>query len=655
MKKLNVWFFIYLKISLQGFITSELIASGGDDNIIRIFELNGTIRYQKSVEDDVLSLDARTNNNVIVAGRDDKDIFIWFYKNDSVLYPNSDNSENSVYSLMILNDTHLLAGYNDKIILWSLDLQSKILFENSNFDKVRALKFLREDKIVIALSRGKIFAYSLKDVTMLSSYDLGDEDIKSIDVLNRHFIVSKCSAKLCVLGLNSSNLFYLVREINFDHNVRAIKILNESFILLGDCGISYWNLESNILDYSNQGECDDDINTIEITNSNVFITGHEDGHIKLWNSTKVTLITDIFKSNEEISALVNLNQSEIAFLTEKNWMDNTVELKTTHFPIQSESTISEVMTKFDTSKIQTSTITNNEMTLFRSDKLQNTFLTLESTSKHGLMTSSKDETSTASQSSRTHFQTAENFTPSITTQAQKETTTNLIKIPSTNKLAEAKSNLSIIFKNLSLSEFFQFESLDIGLIMDLSQLNLDMNDCLSNCSGNGKCKVSNSLKFECECFKNYVGTKCHINTLACNSNPCRNNATCIDNINNRTYTCKCMSNDNRSSLFYGLNCEKKIDVCQNETCSRNGVCYDGGFEPKCKCFSKYSGDKCQIESQEIKTIKAVISTSSILAICILILLSLLIITCDLLTFFCRKKKRKVYLRNDEERKLEYYN
>ncbi|RNA15168.1 hypothetical protein BpHYR1_001840, partial [Brachionus plicatilis] len=533
MNEFRVWFFIYLKLSFQGFITSELIASGGNDDKIRIFELDGTIRYQKCAKSDVLSLDARIDINVVVAGRTGKDIFIWFYKNGTVLQP---DTENHVYSVMILNDTHFLAGYRNKIILWSLDLQTEISIQNTNFNEVRVLKVLKLDKIVIALSRGKIFAYSLKDLTMLSSYDLGTQNIniRSIDVLNRHFIVSKCSAKMCILGLNSSNSFYLEKEKNFNRNVRAIKILNESFIVLGGCGIGYWNLESDILYYPYQQYCDDDINTIEVSSSDVFITGHEDGRIKLWNSTKITIIKNLITTHEKILGMVNLNKPELIFLTTKNWINNMLELKTTHFPIKSESTSSEVMTsmaEFDTSKIQTTTIAKNEMTLFKSykiqntfltlestskhglitsskeetstlteptqieltnneiskpltDKIQNTFLTLESTSKHGLMTSSKEETSIASQSSRTYFQTTDNFTPSITTQAQKEITTNVIKIPSTDKSAEAKSNLSIIFKNLSLGEFFQFESLDIGLIMDLSQLNLDMNDCLSNCSGN---------------------------------------------------------------------------------------------------------------------------------------------------------------------------
>lgn len=106
--------------------------------------------------------------------------------------------------------------------------------------------------------------------------------------------------------------------------------------------------------------------------------------------------------------------------------------------------------------------------------------------------------------------------------------------------------------------------------------------------------------------------------MACHSNPCLNNASCVDNIKEKTYTCICFSHTNKSSLFYGLNCENKINLCQNETCSGNSLCYDDGYESKCKCFDKYSGDKCQIESKEMKVKKVVIKTSSIIAICILI-------------------------------------
>ncbi|RNA05564.1 neurogenic locus notch -like protein [Brachionus plicatilis] len=535
-------FFIFFLIKLfsNGCIKCQIFVSGGDDKLIRIFQ-NDSIVSIYDAQEDIICLDARVSKHIVVAGRSDKNVLVWNFKNNSTI---SVNEIASVYSILIINDTHFVAGYDGKIIFWSIDLQTKIHFQNQSFSKIRDLKRLKIDKILIASSNRIVFAYSLSENRILDSLTVSNnstDELRSIDLLNKTFIVKFCKL---YTGVN------------------AVRILDEKTVLLGGWKLKYWDIDLNII----KGIDDAWIRSIELLNEEVFIAGDGNGNIEFWNSKNMSFIKRIFLgNNEDINALVNLNISLIDF-----------------------------------------EFTNGQN--FR----------MISTEDDTMLLSSQSETKNSSTSSESMAMVTKKLNWETIIQSSVSSLYDL-NITSSNRLDQTTSSFysvigtkpTIDMANFSQETQFTFESLDIGLIMDLSQLNLDMNDCLSNCSGNGKCKVSNSLKFECECFKNYVGTKCHINTLACNSNPCRNNATCIDNINNRTYTCKCMSNDNRSSLFYGLNCEKKIDVCQNETCSGNGVCYDGGFEPKCKCFSKYSGDKCQIESQEMKTIKAIIALRGI--------------------------------------------
>ncbi len=54
----------------------------------------------------------------------------------------------------------------------------------------------------------------------------------------------------------------------------------------------------------------------------------------------------------------------------------------------------------------------------------------------------------------------------------------------------------------------------------------------------------------------------------CSSHPCLKNAECIQNFTDLTSEC------NFGEYFKGKNCEEKIDLCQNETCSSNGACYE---------------------------------------------------------------------------------
>ncbi|CAF1135651.1 unnamed protein product [Brachionus calyciflorus] len=200
---------------------------------------------------------------------------------------------------------------------------------------------------------------------------------------------------------------------------------------------------------------------------------------------------------------------------------------------------------------------------------------------------------------------------------------------------------------------FSFDENNLNKVLEILKFNLDISDCLINCSGNGKCKIFDDKKYGCECFDNFAGHNCQINTLPCWSNPCRNNGTCVNILTNKTFLCECSSR-NKTSLYFGKHCEYKGDLCQNETCSGNGVCYEDENKKKCKCFNLYNGLKCENESDEIKLIKAVIRTSSILALVIILLTFLTFILIDL-TNLSKKRSYKIKHHYSKPQKLTYIN
>lgn len=173
----------------------------------------------------------------------------------------------------------------------------------------------------------------------------------------------------------------------------------------------------------------------------------------------------------------------------------------------------------------------------------------------------------------------------------------------------------------------------------------DISNCLMNCTNNGGCNFDQiNNKFICLCTKYFTGPACQIDTRPCSSDPCLNNATCYDysnpgnyntSINNSTgFYCACINN-----LYQGQYCESKIDVCQNETCSNNGNCVDYNSVAKCECFSMFQGDKCNAQSEELKTVKAIISIASIIAIGAIIFFYLCIFGMDCTKYACRKSNR----------------
>jgi hypothetical protein len=124
---------------------------------------------------------------------------------------------------------------------------------------------------------------------------------------------------------------------------------------------------------------------------------------------------------------------------------------------------------------------------------------------------------------------------------------------------------------------FSFSQLSTSQTTQLLGSTYDMSGCIVNCTNQGSCVFdSENNKFKCACNAYFSGLACQLDTRACSSNPCLNNATCVDVYSNSTsnsssvvdskFRCECQSN------YEGAYCETKINICANETCSSNGNC-----------------------------------------------------------------------------------
>lgn len=173
--------------------------------------------------------------------------------------------------------------------------------------------------------------------------------------------------------------------------------------------------------------------------------------------------------------------------------------------------------------------------------------------------------------------------------------------------------------------------------------NVDLNDCMANCSNNGICVYSTlQNKYLCQCFTYFSGSMCQIDLRPCSQNPCLNGGLCIQNgssIVDLSYYCVCMQN------YQGVRCELKTDICSNETCSNHGTCIDLFNTTKCKCYDLYEGEKCENESEYLKTINKVINSSLIIAIITIIIFYLIFIVSDLLVWKLKQKRKEKYIKN----------
>jgi hypothetical protein len=116
----------------------------------------------------------------------------------------------------------------------------------------------------------------------------------------------------------------------------------------------------------------------------------------------------------------------------------------------------------------------------------------------------------------------------------------------------------------------------------------------------------------------------------------------FDGIDNLDVACNC------SGLYYGSKCQEKINVCANETCSGHGACFENNSLPICKCYSKYEGDKCDIQPAELQTLKRNVTIASYLAFALITLCYGLILMLDLTGIFMKKERKykKRYNKNN---------
>ena len=110
----------------------------------------------------------------------------------------------------------------------------------------------------------------------------------------------------------------------------------------------------------------------------------------------------------------------------------------------------------------------------------------------------------------------------------------------------------------------------------LTQNKYDWNNCISNCSNKGLCKLNeknNQLKCQCESF-DFTGSECQIDQRPCSQERCLNYLKCNNIFNSTQFDSSTHSFKNVYSDFeclckdgyFGKRCESKIDLCQNETC-----------------------------------------------------------------------------------------
>ena len=119
--------------------------------------------------------------------------------------------------------------------------------------------------------------------------------------------------------------------------------------------------------------------------------------------------------------------------------------------------------------------------------------------------------------------------------------------------------------------------------------------CMPNpCMNDGECEEDIPGNFTCSCPTPLSGRLCEVDTIDdCDpaTNPCANNATCVDRIDG--YTCICPDG------FTDTNCTFPFDtgVCSRNPCRNGGRCQElSGDNFTCSCPPPLSGRLCEVDT-----------------------------------------------------------
>ncbi|CAF0774977.1 unnamed protein product [Brachionus calyciflorus] len=470
------------------------------------------------------------NSNYLAMGAHNGEIYIWNNIHLSQLKILKHNNA-SINALLWVNDTILISASEDgSLKFWNTETLDVLKYiDKAHGQGIKSLKLFKT-KSFISMSTNKLIKeWSLTDFREISQIQSICGSFKSVDVFFKMNMIIACTIYTRIFNSSKSELYFVAPETPAIL-LRVLKYPNVA------CGLEngkifILNIITKELNYRFQAH-NATITAIEYMPDDILITGASDSFIKIWNLTSKVLIRE-YKMNGPINDLIlgfNFTFDEKILLT-------TNETSTREFT---------TLQTFKSENTEINTIQNSHDE-FTTNNVY--YTTLES---------STDKTSN-DESTKSYQITTEYYF-----------------------LDEVKNNESDL---LDIS--------NINKVFDLLKMDLDLNDCLTNCSNQGVCKYFKKInKYKCDCDDGFFGETCQKDLNPCSSSPCLNEGLCLI-MNKSSFKCECLSN-----YYTGEFCEKEIDLCQNETCSSQGRCSIQNKKPKCYCFILFSGEKCQIESND---------------------------------------------------------
>ena len=609
------------------------LLSSSNDHTIKIWNISAN-----NVSSSLATLDDGQNNiiwslvqidNNLIASSSYNKIFIWNMTNYTIIKRLKNEHTTHIRSLTLtLNNLLISASQDDTIKLWNISLSDSIKTLTVN-SSVYCLSLLSDDLLASGSSNGSIQFWSMKNFTNIKTIYAHNSSVYSLLKLSNGYLVTGSDDKFIKIW-NITNFNWVATLSGHTDRIGSLVQITDSVICSAsdDKTIKLWSLINFQL-----------IETL-VTNSN------SDGYRTLFYSSKLDMLAGGM-TNGNISLFYNFSlkyrQNEMISTKTDYYSTKLETLETTsqtslinlqNFDnLTTSYNLNGSVIQIEYTEVEQSTQTNGN--------ISNSFY---STNNEELILSTSMYSSRLVEMLTTTTRNTETSSAEISTQS--EYSLNL-KTESFNDLSslELMENeaLSFLFSSMVLNEYISFDSMFSPHISNtvnnsnqtnlmigfLIQAKFDLNDCLSNCSNNGKCKLGENNKMTCECDLFFDGKNCEKDLKPCSYLSCLNSFVCqniIDKNGQLDFKCEC------KDTYYGKRCENKVNLCQNETCSGNGLCKIMKNETiKCQCYGieMFEGERCEIKMTKLILVQTVAKSSYYISIITLSLLYILVILIDL--------------------------
>ena len=130
-----------------------------------------------------------------------------------------------------------------------------------------------------------------------------------------------------------------------------------------------------------------------------------------------------------------------------------------------------------------------------------------------------------------------------------------------------------------------------------SNCKINKDECASYPCKNGATCVDDVNGYKCSCPPGYTTTECGTDFDECSSSPCKNGGTCSESSKNAgipadRYVCTCIGG------FNGDSCQNDYDECSSSPCRNGGLCKNSWGAYQCQCKTGFTGAECEQDINE---------------------------------------------------------